>query len=89
MRFWHCQSEAVDVFIHRIESFEQHCITSVQNYPIITSVEETRKGILCVSVDSSVFFFFSLVTNLLERRQGFANLSPSPKKQGHPTPKVM
>lgn len=55
------------MLIHRIESFEQHCVTCVQNYPIITSVEETRKGILCVSVDSSVYFFFSLDTDLLER----------------------
>lgn len=47
-------------FVNSLDlSFEQHCITwgeCVQNYPIITSVEETRKGILYISVDSSDSF---------------------------------
>lgn len=90
MRFWHCQSEAVDVFIHRIESFEQHCITSVQNYPIITSVEETRKGILCVSVDSSGFFFFpshkfARKATRLCQPVSFSKKAGSPHPQSHVT----
>lgn len=59
----------------------------MQNYPIITSVEETRKGILYISVDSSDSF--PPATDLPERRQeGFANplslqKAGSPHPQGH------